>query len=180
MPRIPKDLEALELKGFLKTNRRFSIVDTLDAARVIDEKNHSYKNKSRLYRDIAEGCKDALDQIHKLIGMIPAQYSKEILQTDAVTTFRLMTLDALLQANYARKPFNQKEFDHYSNLLDESIRGIALMMPDQFGPLINPHTDSLRIALRCFSEFGKAYHLEKKIPNYGKPHTTPESNPVKS
>lgn len=92
--------------------------------------------------------------------------SNEILPQPSVRSIRSMTLLALREERYARKPFNQEEFDYYSNLFHESLDGMGMMMPHQFGPLIHQHMNSLTNALQCFSEFGKAYHLEKKIPAY--------------
>jgi len=166
MARIRKDIRETQIRNFVKTNRRFSIVDTLNAARLIDPKHYPYVQKSRLRREITDGCKDALDQIHQLIGRLPVEFRNELLKTDAVRTIRNFTLQALREGRYAGKPFNQAEFDHYCNLLDEALEGMQLMLPHQSNTLIDPHAKALRDTLHCFSEFGKTYGLQTKIPTY--------------
>ena len=178
VPKIPKDVRDQQIKMFLKTNkdyphRMFTIVDTLDAARLWDPKQYPYENKSRLYRDITDGCIDALDQIWKLMGALHVQYQKEILRQDSVRTIRGMVLEKLREDAYSRKPFDPAEVAYHAQLLQDSIQAFKLMMPAQFTELIEHQLKPFLLLLDSTSELAKVYDL-KHVPVFDLSRRTPE------
>jgi hypothetical protein len=88
---------------------------------------------------------------------------------NACRVIRSWTLQRIREDQFSGKPFNQKEFDHYSELISESMEGISLMMPSSFADLIELNVSALRTTLTCFSDFAMSNHLEKKIPLFKAP-----------
>jgi hypothetical protein len=135
----------------------------------------SYDNKPRLNREITEACKDALDQVSRLLGALPDAYRDEVILDYPARDIRnhsllsLRTKKAYPLANRAATTYNPDDFNLYSQMLAESIDGIKQMMPAQFGALLTQQVAPFLKTLESISLFAKANNLQTRVPLFDIP-----------